>query len=238
MTITFDGKKINPLHPVIAAMITANEISLPETFTIIIYPYYSKQSISMSNSEEYEGKIVEGISRLREEQHIPSVEYRASNNLHNDVNAFLTNQNHQINFRENGATVRYALIPVQLATHGITFPYYGLVYSTKDGSDSYRSMNIYPCLSGNIDTAFGGTGNTCVGDLSNYNFSSLYVLGNMNINSMYYSEVFTSESLTFIHACQKVSTAFLKVAAGEFPVAEEPANNDDASEEASEEESA
>jgi len=231
MTISFDGKKMNPLHPMIASMITAGEIHIPETFTIIVYPYMDTQYLNEDYSEEYSRDIIELITRVREEQHLPTISHRASNNLESDTNGFLLNDSYSVSFREEGSNVPYALIPVQLATNGITYPYYGLIESRRaDGA--YSSRNLFPCLSGNVDTIMDGRGNTCVGDLSNSMFASLYVLANMNIQSLYYQEVVTDAVYDFVHASITVSSAFLSAWAGINKEDETPAETETPLEEA------
>lgn len=217
MTISYDSKKLNPLHPVIAAMITAGEIRLPDEFTIIVYPYAHKAFIDDDYAEEYKKEIIEGITQIREEQHLPSVTYRANGSESSDIQNFTNNSEYSISFNETGENTQCAVIPVQLATSGVTYPYYGLIMSDRTHRDSYLSTNLYPCLSGNIDVSTNRNGQTCVGELSNSVFASLYVLSNMNINSLYYTDIYTSETLTFVHACQSVSAAFISAWAGIVP---------------------
>ena len=209
MTISYQNKKLNPLHPVIAGMITAGEIILEETFVIVLYPYKYKAEVDYERMEEYSKDIVNGITAIRGEQHRPSISYQVTNSELEDIQSFTNNSSHSIEFREDGRNVNYAMIPVQLATEGVTYPYYGLIFSDRSGGGEYKSKNIYPCLSGNIDTATRYDSRTCLGELSSSVFGSLYVLSNMNVNSLYFSDLFTSETLTFVASCQKVSSAFL-----------------------------
>jgi len=214
--IVVDGdRKINPMHPVIAAMIAAREIRLSDTFTIIMYPYQEQKSINTDFSEKYSKEIVEMLSSIRNEQYLPSISYAPTNSLDNDIRAMVSDVNGvSITFRSNGDRINDVIIPVQLATTSIVYPFYGLIHSSNNGGGSYTSNHLYPCLSGNIDTMSTGRGQTCVGSLNNYSFSSLYVLSNMNIRSMYFSEVFSAASDNFIAACQSVSAEFIAAAAG------------------------
>ena len=222
MILSYGDKKINPLHPVIAMMIAAGEIVLPEEFTIIVYPYLHRVEVDMSKVDEYSKELVVMISEIRADQYIPDISYAPSNNLRNDIQSLLTNENHVVRFRESGVRVVTAVIPVHLATKQIVFPYYGLIRShSGSGGSSYYSGNLFPCLSGNIDTRGQDGGQTCVGELNNAAFSSLYVLSNMNIDSMYFGDVYTIESDNFIQSCQSVSAAFLLAAAGMTATEEE-----------------
>ena len=216
MLIMFDEKKLNPLHPIIAAMITAGEIRLPDTFTLVMYPYAARRMVDTTYADSYKVDIVSMLTSIRSSQFLPTVSYRAQNNMVTDTRTLVTEDIGRVNvrFQENGESIRNAVIPVQLTTRGIVYPYYGLIESHGGGGNNYTSRNLYPCLSGNIDTQSEGSGQTCVGDLNNNAFSSLYVLANMNIDSMYFSDVYTDGSIDFISACQSVSAEFLAAAAG------------------------
>ena len=214
--LVIDGeKKINPLHPVIAAMIVAGEIKLSSSFTIIVYPYESSVSIDREHSKENQEDIVRMILSIRASQYIPSIVHAPSNSLSNDIEMMVRNiDGMSVHFRESGSPIKEAVIPVQLATNSIVYPYYGLISSIGGAGGAYMSRNLYPCLSGNIDTRDYMSGNTCVGNLSNYTFTSLYVLANMNINSMYFGEIITNKTTDFVDACQNVSAEFLSAYAG------------------------
>ncbi len=214
--LVIDGDmKINPLHPVIAAMITAREIRLSDKFTIIVYPYSERKVIDADKLSTMSKEIINMIPQIRDTQYIPSISYVPSNSLSIDIKNMVENtEGTTIRFRESGDSVRSAIIPVQLTTKGIVYPYYGLVHSQGGIGDSYVSRNLYPCLSGNIDTTGLGMGTTCVGDLSSSAFASLYVLSNMNIRSLYFPEVYTELSVGFIQACQNISAEFLSIMSG------------------------
>ena len=235
MLIVDGDKKLNPMHPIIATMITAGEISLSETFTIIVYPYRSRIRPNMDNVGRYSKEIVGMTAKIRSTQYLPTIAYRANRNMNDDVRGMSENVNtSSISFSESGARVSHAVIPVHLTTISIVYPYYGLIHSQGGGGDGYQSRHLYPCLSGNIDTMGSGRGQTCVGDLNSSAFSSLYVLSNMNINSMYFSEIISRDSYDFISACQSVSAEFLAAAAGLSFDEEDPEEENETPEEAPE----
>lgn len=225
MVIVDGAKKVNPLHPVIASMIMTKEMHLSGTFTIIVYPYRAggEHTPSMSRVDAFSSRLISMISTIREERYLPQISYACSESYRDTAQkALLNGLNHcPIPFREGGQEVRGAMIPVHLATRGIVYPYYGMIKSRKSPGSSYASGNLFPMLSGNIDTYSDSYGSTCVGDLSNYAFSSLYVLSNMNINSLYFYKVLTYEFRDFVCACQTVSAGFLGFAAGLEPVIKE-----------------
>jgi len=215
MIIVDENKKINPLHPMIAAMITAGEIKLSKRFTIIVYPYGSRRYADADIIDGLSRSIVSLIGLIRQGQYLPEVSYEPSSSLESDIRTSSVSPGTcVISFSERGRVVEDAVIPVQLATRGIVYPYYGMILSSRNSGAPYSSKNLYPILSGNIDTVANVPGATCVGGLSNYAFSSLYVLSNMNIESMYFSEVFTAKTDAFIMASQIVSAELLAAAVG------------------------
>jgi len=232
MVIVDGGKKLNPLHPVIASMIMTKEIKLSDTFTIIVYPYASGREHVPHETmvDRYSSKIISLISAIRENRYLPEVRYTPGESFRDTARKALLDgvQRCLIPFREGGSEIREALIPVHLATRGIVYPYYGMIKSWKGSTGgAYMSGNYFPMLSGNVDTYSTSGGSTCVGDLSNYSFTSLYVLSNMNILSLYFHEVLTYEYEDFVCACQLVSAGFLGFAAGTDPIVKDESREEE-----------
>ncbi len=233
MIIVDNGKKFNPLHPIIAAMIASGEIRLSPSFTLIVYPFREQRGVHDDKVQEFMEEIVKMMTVIRSAQYLPTISYQPSNSLRTDIlNSIQNNGDTNINFSERGDSIQHTVIPVQLATTGIVYPYYGLIMSHRVPGGPYESRHLYPVLSGNIDTMSRRNGQTCVGSLNNYAFSSLYVLSNMNIQSMYFSDVYSIHTDDFIAACQKVSAEFLATAVGistdeDSSVEDEDKNNEE-----------
>jgi hypothetical protein len=215
MVVVYDNKKINPLHPIISAMMASGELRLPETFTIILYTYHRKKELEQDAVNKCTEELIPVIEHVMKTKALPTIRYRATNSLSSEVRRLIDGvSNVSVSFTESGDHINHAIIPVQLATRGIVYPYYGIVYSEGGAGNSYSSRNMSPMLSGNIDTRGEAFGQTCVGSLNNYSFSSLYVLSNMNIDSMYFSEIFYVGNFAFIQACQNMSAEILASLAG------------------------
>jgi len=227
MVIVDNGKKINPLHPIIASMIMTKEIILSDTFAIIVYPYRAGMEHTPSQDiiDEYSSSLISIMSKIRDRRYLPNIKHMPREPLEEVSKKALINgvEHCSITFRETGNEVREAIIPVQLATRVIVYPYYGMIRSSKSSMEdsAYNSGNCFPMLSGNVDSYSVSPGSTCVGELSNRSFSSLYVLSNMNILSMYFHDILRPGYKNFVCACQLVSAAFLGFAAGIDPLIEQ-----------------
>lgn len=229
--VIVDGdRKFNPFHPMIALMIAAGDIVLSDTFTLIMYPYSIDIDIDDDKSEEYFADLASSLTISRSERYLPELRYVAhATEMDNIRSALLHQDSFSVRFLEDGGKIQNALIPVHLATNSLIYPYYGMILSCSETDGSYASTNLYPCLSGNINTRSDSYGTTCVGELSDNAFTSLYVLSNMNTQSMYSSELLPVGIETFIHACQAVSAEFLAFAAGmSFDSPDEPKIEDNA----------
>ena len=208
LVVTEDGKKVNPLHPVVAMMLAQKDISFPEKFTLLIFPYPVRKKISGTESSDYLEKIAKTISAIREEKHLPETRIEAVDNELEVKRNFVFDQNAEIKIREMSSGVDFTVIPVQLATTSFAIPYYGLLASKR--TSAYVSKNLFPMESGNINMRTGeGFGSTCTGELNNSIFGSLHVLGNMNINSMYFGETIPGDFHNFVDACIMFSTVAL-----------------------------
>ena len=111
-------------------------------------------------------------------------------------------------YEESGNIPHYGVVPVEKMSTGIVYPYYGLVGVRYSRDSGYRSMNLYPMMSGNS----GNMGNldytsTCLGGITNGIFKNLQRLADMNIHSLYYSNCVDRRWKSFAKSCQDVSKA-------------------------------
>ena len=51
LIVSEEGAKINILHPVVSMMIAAGEMTIPETFTLLIFPFPEKKGIHRKNRQ-------------------------------------------------------------------------------------------------------------------------------------------------------------------------------------------
>ncbi len=207
-----DGhRRYNILHPIVAMMIAGGEIQLSDTVEAVLFQYKTKRDISKESAELYIEKIEQfiGFAMNKKEKPIHSLEPRRS--ISDDVRNFVENGDALVSFRESSSNVRDILIPVQFATEVLTVPWYGMINTVKSGS-GYLSRNIFPVLSGNVSSIYMDSyGSTCTGNHDSSMYSSLYVLNNMNIGSMYFGEAVPPDIHDFVVACHKVSIGILKI---------------------------
>ena len=112
--------------------------------------------------------------------------------------------------REVSTGVNFAAVPVTLATLALTIPYYGLVVAKR--LSSYESKQVFPMESGSINTRLGeSSGTTCTGEFNDRLFGSLHVLGNMNIESMYFYDTVPPDYHNFVEACIQFSAMALAI---------------------------
>jgi hypothetical protein len=204
--------RINPFHPVIAYMIALGEITIPEDFSIIIYGNVERTFHEQRDEDrisEYQSEILKIVTNVIQGRTPPKIKVSVTTTPIEAFNAFLINPDEAvITYTESTENMNKIFIPVQLATYGITIPWYGLLV-TKRGYGEYRSLNLFPMLSGNIGLS-DDFATTCTGNLSNSMYGSLYVLNNMNLNSVYFGDVVSADYLDFAEACREVSIAPLK----------------------------
>jgi hypothetical protein len=204
-------QRFNILHPITAIMIVSGQIPLDKPVTAVIYRYQIKRDIDEDNSNLYGEKIQELCVEVMNNKTTPTLSLEPRRSLQDDIRDFAVNSNHEISFRERSSNSSEIIIPVQLATSGLTMPWYGLIHTRKSGG-GYSSKNLFPMLSGNVSSPFlASMGSTCTGNHDSSMFSSLYVLNNMNIGSMYFGETVPIDVHTFVDACQEVSIKALNI---------------------------
>jgi hypothetical protein len=204
--------RINPLHPFIAQAIASGRITLPETFEVVIYPMSKKQKISSKGLETNVTAAVELLNFVNQKGQTVKESVKPSNSSYSDIRSFLASANpltFPVEFTTNeSSTMRNVMTPVQFASDGVITPYYGVIESQFEGG-SYRSRQLSPMLSGNINTNNTSYGNTCTGDLSNSYYSSLRVLNGFNMSSAYFQSTVSKASFHWIKACQLISIELL-----------------------------
>lgn len=208
-----DGeRRYNILHPVVAIMLISGHITLGNNMSAVPFRYPEKVTIDEENSAKYQGELRELTSEILTKKELPSLSLEARHSLNDDISAFASSPHHSIRFRERSSNSNYVFTPVQFATAGLTIPWYALIFSQKRGGGGFSSANIYPILSGNVSSLYlDSAGSTCTGNHDSSMFSSLYVLNNMNIGSMYFGNCVPIDNADFIDACQNVSIEALKL---------------------------
>jgi hypothetical protein len=203
--------RVNILHPFIAMMIASGEMDMSGYFSAVIYTYPSDNDISNERAKIYQKKIKDVLSIVAKEKTVPSLSLEPRRSLSEDIKNFMLDQNYSLSFRERASNSSRIAIPVHLASDTLTIPWYSLVYTERSGN-GYLSKNIFPMLSGNVSSKYlESAGSTCTGNHDSSMFSSLYVLNNMNIGSMYFPNTVPKDSADFVYGCQKVSIDILKV---------------------------
>jgi len=211
IVISDGSKKVNILHPIMATLIATGQIEIGSNISAMIYSNACDGEINYDHVSAYEEQLKRSVAEVMGHIKIPQISLQARGNYIDDVLNFLRDQQGAaISTRERSSNTENVFIPVQLASNGLIIPYYGMIHSSwRDGT--YRSENIYPMLSGNVgNTIFTGFGSTCTGDLNSSMFTSLHVLSNMNINSMYFGSTVPNGYKSFVTACQRVSMRLLK----------------------------
>ncbi|MEA3280210.1 MAG: hypothetical protein U9Q38_06395 [Thermodesulfobacteriota bacterium] len=212
--ITFDDIRLNPLHPIVAANIANGVISIPRVFNAVVYTGQFMEDGSPSATDE--ALLLRILARIQ----VTEVAAAASSSCVADYDreafanravARTLQYDYNLHTSHAPATV---VIPVQLLSTGLTYPYYGIVESVYNEERGYRSRNIAPCLSGNIEAAVAGDEDayhsTCCGSLSPAHYPSLKVLNDMNIHSLYYEDLVAYDVADYIATCIKVGAAILE----------------------------
>jgi hypothetical protein len=209
-----DGnKRYNILHPITAMMIATGEIRLSGLLTAVIYRYSEKRSVDVDSSNVYAKEIQDITAKVLVNKVVPSISLSLRGSIADIVRSVALEESYIVNFREGSNNSNDIIIPVQLATQGLTMPWYGLIHAHKNGG--HLSKNIFPALSGNISSKFReDASNTCTGNHDSNLYSSLYVLNNMNIASMYYGATVPPDIQNFVDACHEVSISALNVFIG------------------------
>lgn len=207
-----NGKRLNPLHPLIAQAIVSGNIQLPETFDVIVYPMQKEQKITTAGLEKNVTAVVELVNFLNQNGQTAYENIKPKHSVFTDIqniSKLADPLEYVVEFQSAESTVMNNVItPVQYATDGVITPYYGVVQSVHR-SDGYVSHQLSPMLSGNINTTGMSFGNTCTGDLSNKRYANLHVLNGFNMSSAYTLDTVSTASIYWIKACQLVSIELL-----------------------------
>jgi len=209
MIAVWENKRINILHPMTARLIKDGEIILPDVFTLMVYTY--KSSHKPSSSDLYEDLLIDIMnsyskSNYKSKPIIKPVEI--SNFAIRDIARTFNTEEYSIEFEETGdISPQYALIPVQLMSTEIAYPYYGFIYSELD-DNAYWSASLSPMMSGNIMIEAdnpGSLSDTCTGGIANNSFKGLATLNNMNLYSMFSEYIFEGSYPNWTHVCRMYS---------------------------------
>lgn len=213
MMLVVDGWRINPLHPLVTAGILSGEITLPESFTVFVYPSrIPATEVQPTLVETYAAQLTDLIKLTAgRATYKYTVKPRLSKEDWLKLVQVGTLLDQRILIESGGAQPPYAITPVQFGSYSTIFPWYGIVGS-KLHDREYKSINLAPMLSGNISARAGDWNSTCTGNLSNHFVESLAVLQILNFNSAYNSEVIPGskkELASWIYTCQQVAIAQL-----------------------------
>jgi hypothetical protein len=210
--IADEDRRYNLLHPVVSAMLIAGTIKLSSKITAVLYRYEEKKEVDEELSSNYEDQIKDVCAYIIRKKTSPSLSLEPRTSLREDIKSIVFDSDYEIQFRERNSNSDMIAIPVQLATNGgLTMPWYSLIYTHKNYGGGYSSVNLFPMSSGNVSSQFGNSaGGTCTGNHDSSMFSSLYVLNNMNISSMYFNACVPIDVASFVDACQRVSLFVLK----------------------------
>ena len=206
------GERYNPFHPFIAKAISKGDIVLPSNFKIVIYSFVNNVSNVCMRNEDLT-LIADSLTLYGNKNSKTS---RSTLESPSDIARKFTNKNtnlYDLSFSYNEHNEnKYCLVPIQKMSRGIVYPYYGLVSGEFSNTYGYRTMNIYPIMSGNISNAGSFTySSTCLGGGSPMVYKEMSVLNDMNIDSLYHDYLFSSSTRAneFILACQAVSISLL-----------------------------
>ena len=205
-------KRINPLHPFIAQYIVNGSIQLPEEFEVIIYPMVKEKKIDRKGVETNLIAVVSLLNFINQKGQTAREVIKPKNSVFGDIRSLIECADpleFTVEFQsQESSTMQNIITPVQFASDGVVTPYYGVIESTYSGG-YYKSRQLSPMLTGNIQTTDTSYGNTCTGDLSNTRYSSLRVLNGVNMSSVYFDGMVSPSAFHWIKACQLVSIELL-----------------------------
>jgi len=201
-------QRYNILHPIIANYIITEEIELEETFKIVLYTY--KPNCNLSNpttNDEFIERIVDIVNTINNKGYkakgITQYNKNININLASKEVSFM-NTNFSFN---NGKDARpeYCIAPVQLMSDSIAIPYYGAIACRTTGG-AYNGIHLTPMACGNVSLTKGYDWHEiCTGNYSNRKYNSLYVMNDMNIDSLMNSYVLADDWKEWIFDCQMFS---------------------------------
>lgn len=208
--IVVDGDcRYNIMHPITSYLISIGEIVLPDVMTIMIYTY-KKDSHNTLENNSYIEDIANIVNIIKTNGYkakgLIALNQSGSSSISSSRDKYFMDALFKFK-AEGNARPEFALIPVQMASYSVAYPYYGAVVSYTSGSE-YYSKNLCGMTSGNINVDANYKDEwcaTCTGSLSNSKFNSLFSLNNMNLNSMFYEKVIHTDIRDWTFACQMFS---------------------------------
>mgnify|MGYP003585074355 CR=1 FL=1 len=194
-TSSVNSSRINLLHPIIAMSTILGHYNKYNTHTGVLTIY------SLSSPKKVT-PVEESINRWRDilavmdKSVMPGSSIRfgtSRSSLYEKIRSNYGFGNY-VSYSTSGSESLHAIVPIQLYTKAMVYPYYGAVLSVRsNNSAEFKSRNIVSMLTGNIrsgsSSSVTGFDSTCVGSLSNSRTASLGVLNNMNLDSMYGSRI-------------------------------------------------
>lgn len=212
--LSYGGKRINPLHPITAQMIVDGHIEIPKEFQLIVYSYIESKSSNYKNIDDnYIEKIMNILSRIKKNFYRTKglSKYRGRDPKRISLDSeYVSNIRFRFDITEESRP-EYSITPIQFMTKDIIIPYYGAISSFTDGGD-YKSLDLFPMLSGNLELNYRNYKfykNTCTGEESNFLFSSLNNMNNMNCYSLYYKNTLDPNWRSWVDTCISTSIYIL-----------------------------
>jgi hypothetical protein len=234
---------VNPLHPIIAFLVSAGLMQLPDEGKLHIFEWKKskiKEMEELTNQSHIDSYIKDFEKFFSISPYIindPITVKQWANINDNEVTSIIEDpfiENLQATIRvhrgNTGNTdldkISSLVIPHHLISDGVLFPYYGISLIGSPTNSNIKGVGLGPMVTGNISlahddgdrsfTSFYGSANTsnvCTGSENSIVPKGWFTLSRVNLNSMYYNDVI---SYKYVHS---FITASKKVASDIWQVA-------------------
>lgn len=220
---------INPLHPMIAFMIAAKLIEIPEEGELHIFPWNTSALRDKVPAADFDNEATRFYYEEFNKVYAMAGNIIAGEQIvgHNPVIdehylEMLTTrpvwtETGKVNVRVNRQIIKSGdhpvglLVPFQIAADGIFTPYYGMG-AVDDPTSSVRGFNLTPMKSGNFNTNRDEaltrvhSGNVCTGSNSSSTKRGWLTLSRVNLGSMFYGDIINvDETFEYLHSAKKAS---------------------------------
>ncbi len=234
-----NGEMYNPLHPLIAKNIIEN-LNKYSSDEITVHIFTLKKPMGGKNDEVCQTFNEEIINILSFSENTTYIEKDTSTITINDSKVAITRDNmydirgeirkclnycHRViigggktvsmNSKENDHNI---VVPLQLVTFGIAFPYYGTLLLKTNDSDGVLGYDISPMVSANISKC----NTVCTGNLNKLSISGWRSLNHCNLKSPYRKNILRENYEEYITESIKVSVELLSTLVDDAVEATEP----------------
>lgn len=211
--------RINLLHPMIAMAIIDGQYDVykDSTGVLTIYSFSESQRVNTDRIDSILGNIRDILAIQSQNWYSVQLTNRCATSNSDLVTACFYYSNmaerysNYVRIEASAKSPALVLTPIQLYTKAMVYPYYGIIASAcfSNGSE-YQSINLSPMLTGNIRQIVNSNGDdwnsTCTGDLSSKSYKSLYVMNNMNLNSLYSEKILPAYFYTVARVYMELSS--------------------------------